>query len=210
MPARARHCLLFDLDGVLVDSWDVARSAFVAACADMSRDGAALVDGFRDRLGRPIEDISRQLGLPANFGETFRAHARRLDHLAVPLDGVADLLASLRGAGCAIGVVTGKDRARSLSVLANVGLIAHVDALVSGDEGPGKPAPDPLLLCLDRLGAPVCRGFIGDTATDMEAARRAGVLAILALWGGARPVACDLRLSHPGEVANLLGVTRLS
>ena len=50
----ARHCLLFDLDGVLIDSWDVARSAFVGACAEIGRDGEELVSGFRDRLGRPI------------------------------------------------------------------------------------------------------------------------------------------------------------
>lgn len=206
----ARHCLLFDLDGVLIDSWDVARSAFVGACAEIGRDGEELVSGFRDRLGRPIEDIARQLDLPAGFGETFRTHARRLDHLAVPLDGVAELLAGLRSLGCLIGVVTGKDRARSLSVLASCGLLAHVDALVAGDEGPGKPAPDPLLLCLDRLGAPLCHGFVGDTATDMEAARQARVPAILALWGGARPVACDLLLSRPRDVADLIGMAQTS
>ena len=60
--------------------------------------------------------------------------------------------------------------------------LARAEALArAGDAAADKPDPAPILLALDRLGRQVERAvwYLGDTALDMDAARAAGVTAVL-------------------------------
>lgn len=74
-----------------------------------------------------------------------------------------------------LAIVTGRPRADAEAFLERFGLADTVSALVSMEDGPGKPAPDPVRLALDRLG--VRRAWlVGDTPDDVRAARAAGVV----------------------------------
>ena len=180
------RAVMFDLDGVLVDSWHVAEAAFCDATAALGLDGPAHIGAFRRRLGMPLDQIRQELHFPEGFCQLFLETARRLDHEAVPFAGVPDLLAGLKAEGWRVGVVTGKDSARASTILAAGGLARHVDALVGGEAAPrGKPHPDPLWLCEAWLGAGDAVGYIGDTAIDALAAERAGRAFFHAVWDGA-------------------------
>ncbi|MGP9811487.1 HAD family hydrolase [Rhodopseudomonas sp. NSM] len=199
--------VLFDLDGVLIDSWQAVEAAFLAAAADHALDGRARLGDFRARMGMPLEAIVAEFGFPAGFPAAFRAAARNHDHKARAFPGVAAMLQGIRNDAIKIGVVTGKDRPRTLSILAATGLIDLIDAVVTADDAPGKPAPDGLWLCERRLGAGPALAFVGDTAIDLAAARNAGRPAMLAHWGGGPQVADRagvIEVATPGDVGELI------
>ncbi len=181
---RARpSVLLYDWDNTLVDAW-----------AGLT---AALNDTFA-AFGLPVwtvEDARRRVrvamreSFPVLFGadrwEKAREHflaamaAGHLHHLA-PLDGAAAALDA--GSAWSQGVVSNKDGRFLRAEVGALGWGRYFGALVgAGDAAADKPDPAPVRLALARLGAPAGLGawYLGDTALDMQAARAAGVTAVL-------------------------------
>ncbi|MFF0155991.1 HAD family hydrolase [Streptomyces sp. NPDC005263] len=65
-----------------------------------------------------------------------------------------------------------------------------LELVITRQDAPPKPAPDGLYLALNRLNIEPERAvFVGDSPTDMTAARAAGVLALGAVWGWHPPAA---------------------
>ncbi len=98
--------------------------------------------------------------------------------------GAVELLEKMKTAGLGLGLAT--NRTNAWSALTSIGLASYFDAAVgSGDVTRGKPAPDMLLLALDRLGADAAHTiYIGDAVFDMEAAARAGIRGVGLVEGG--------------------------
>lgn len=98
-------------------------------------------------------------------------------------DGVLDLLDAVRGAGLATGIVTGKSR-RSWEITSAACALGPFDVLVFDDDVRApKPDPHGLEHALGLLGLSPREGvYVGDTVTDMLAARAAGLRAVAALW----------------------------
>ena len=74
-----------------------------------------------------------------------------------------------------LGVVTSCPRRLAESVLQRHGFAPFVRALVTSEDGPGKPDPAPVRLALQRLGVQHA-WMLGDNPSDVTAARRAGVV----------------------------------
>jgi len=199
--------ILLDLDGVLIDSWQQVEQSLLAAAQEIGFDCRADLPGFRARMGMPLESIVIELGWPAELAQSFRRAARARDRHVRPFEGVVDMLGALRALDLRIGVVTGKDRPRTLGILETAGLAGLIDSVVTADDAPGKPQPDGLWECERRLGGGAALAFIGDTAIDIAAAENAGRLPVLATWGGGPhlPGRPDLiELSDPAEAVTLL------
>ncbi len=110
-------------------------------------------------------------------------------HFAPALDGVfrpdmirptADLpalFAGLHAAGVKLAVVTSDDRAPTATTLAWLGVDRYVGFLAGADDPyPVKPAPDAVWAACRTLDAdPAHTAVVGDSTTDLEMARRAGV-----------------------------------
>jgi HAD superfamily hydrolase (TIGR01509 family) len=96
-----------------------------------------------------------------------------------------------------LGIVTSGNRARVRRQLRGFGLADYFSACVcSEDAAKKKPHPAPLQLALKRLRlAPEQCVYVGDTAEDIEMARRAGVRAIGVL--GPFPTAARIRAAKP-------------
>jgi HAD superfamily hydrolase (TIGR01509 family) len=96
-----------------------------------------------------------------------------------------------------LGIVTSGNRARVRRQLRGFGLADYFSACVcSEDAAKKKPHPAPLQLALKRLGLPPEQCvYVGDTAEDMEMARRAGVRAVGVL--GPFPTAARIRAAKP-------------
>ena len=200
MPAAAA---LFDLDGVLIDSWQVARRALGEALAEVGYAGEPPYAAFRRRMGKPLATILRELALPAAAARPFNRTAMAMTDQVEMFAGVGEALAALRGAGFRIGVVTGKDRRRARAIVAATGLDGMIDALVTPDDAPGKPDPAGCSLCCALLGTPRPLAYVGDSAVDLDTARAARIPAVLAAWGAlprTRDLGWNAIVERPGAI----------
>ncbi|AYN38346.1 HAD family hydrolase [Streptomyces dangxiongensis] len=177
--------VVFDLDGVLVDSFAVMREAFHTAYAEVVGHGEPPFEEYERHLGRYFPDIMRIMGLPLEMEGPFVRESYRLAHLVPVFDGVPEMLRELRAQGIRLAVATGKSGPRARSLLEQLGLLDLFTVVIGSDEVERpKPAPDIVLKALGVLGSDPSRTvMIGDAVTDLASARGAGVAAIAALWG---------------------------
>lgn len=202
----ARRLVLLDLDGVLVDTRHNMEIAWGAVRTEL---GIAVPFGaYMAEIGRPFPDIMRRLGLAAvaEAAETIYRARSAADLAAAPVyDGVVPLLLGLRQAGLQLGIVTSKDRGRAGLVLERLPPVFSVVRCPDANCR-GKPAPDHLLMAMALARCdPAETCFVGDMASDAEAARRARVDFIHAGWGyGAAPDPDCTSVRGPAELARLL------
>ena len=209
------RAVIFDMDGVLVDSLDAMREAFSIAYREVVGAGEVPFAEYSKHLGRYFPDIMRIMGLPLAMQEPFVRESYRLA-VQVPLfDGVRGLLVELRAAGLSLAVATGKSGPRARSLLAHLGVLEFFDHVVGSDEiARAKPAPDIVLRAMDLLGVtPDEVVMIGDAVTDIEAARGASVIAIAATWGESDQAQLltaepDYVLRRPADLLRLLDAGR--
>lgn len=177
-PVRA---VLFDLDGVLVDSgraWHrvVARGAKQFGCPEVTWEQ------FRPTFGQGPEADQRDFFPGVSVEEVVRHYdatfPEELPFVEV-MPGAQAALGRLAELGIARAVVTNTPRALALEVLARVGLQGALDAVAAAGEAAEKPAPDLVLLALERLGhSPSEAIYVGDSESDRAAARAAGVFMV--------------------------------
>ena len=113
--------------------------------------------------------------------EVFLTHYRaHIADASQPYPHVVDTLATLRERGAKLAVITNKLTELTLPLLEGLGMTGHFDAVVCGDTTAApKPAPDPVHYCLEQLGIGHDQSlFVGDSATDVDAARAANVTVV--------------------------------
>lgn len=198
-----RFSVIFDLDGVLLDSAALARLSFEYAYRVCVGSGAPPTDAFFARMGQSLESIVSALQLPDAFPEQFRNKAREQAHLVVPFPGVHEMLEQLKSEGFKLGVVTGKDRPRTLALMQQCRIAEFFGMIVTPDDAPPKPNPEPIWTCIRGLGGAVATGFFGDSKTDMLAAKRAGVTGYMVTWGGETSNLDRLHIAQPSDVVDI-------
>jgi phosphoglycolate phosphatase len=150
--------------------------------------------------GLPLEAIFR-LAWPDLTDEdaiAYRTEYRTIyDETVIPatrlFDGARETLRAIHAAGLLQATVTGKRAADCERILRGLDIEDDLELYLGGDSVPPdrhKPAPDLVLLAMDRLGvAPERTVVVGDTRTDMRMGRAAGARTIQVLWGyETRPV----------------------
>lgn len=203
---RTKNLILFDLDGVIVDS----RANMELAWGYVQSELGVTVPFSRyfSEIGRPFQDIMVRIGL-ADQGKRIEAVYRRgsSQHLAeTPLfDGIEPFLIDAMGSGAKLGIVTSKDSARTQLVLDRLPVNFAI-VMTPNDTLRGKPSPDPLLYAMALCNAdPDETIFIGDMDSDAEAARRAHVDYAHAMWGyGDAPATCKVMVASPAELKTFL------
>lgn len=120
----------------------------------------------------------------SRYKNTYLSRKHASTHL---YPGVIEALANLGGRKA---TATTKGTPTTRAVLDQFGLLASFDHVQGTDGFPCKPAPDVLLRSIAALGArPEECVFIGDSAADMEAGRRAGVRTCAVRYGYGKPEA---------------------
>ncbi len=212
MTAPAPTALLWDWDNTLVDAWAGVTAALNAAFAAFAMPPWT-VQQTRARVRESLRE-----SFPKLFGdewprarEAFYAalRAQHLDHVT-PMPGAVDALAA--GAHWPQGVVSNKTGDFLRAEVGHLGWAYRFGAVIgAGDAAADKPAADPILLALARMGVKAGPGvwYCGDTALDMRAARAAGVTAVLvgdaAHDGGVARAAPDLHMADAHALAARLG-----
>jgi pyrophosphatase PpaX len=205
--------VLFDFDGTVVDSGAMILASFKHATRtvlDRELSDAELLSA----VGTPLHvqmrliDAERAEELVA----VYRAHNEPLHDALQPCDGIVDVLAQLKADGRRLGIVTAKRGATVELAFAVLPLRDYFDVVVAAEDVERhKPAPDPLLLALERLGAdPAEAVYVGDSPFDVAAARAAGVQSVAVTWGGIyteetlRTERPDTLVSTPRELLDVL------
>ncbi len=118
--------------------------------------------------------------------------------------GVREGLEGLRGLGLRLGAVTNKAERFTLPLLRDLGIGDYFQIVVSGDTLPRKkPDPAPLLHAAERLGAdPRESLMVGDSRSDVKAARAAGFAVVCVSYGYNHGE--DIRLERPDAVIDSL------
>ncbi|MCV2876637.1 HAD hydrolase-like protein [Rhodobacteraceae bacterium XHP0102] len=237
------HIIVFDLDGTLADTSADLLAAANAAVQDMGfpaplthpqdalcafRGGRAMLKLAHERLAQagqalPEEDAFVDQGYPS----LLTAYGADIARHTTVYPGALGAVHTLRAAGHATAICTNKPEALAVDLIAKLGVADLFDALVGADTLPTrKPDVAPYhetlrRAALARFGMALCDDprqwpascLIGDTVTDRETARAAGVPSILVGFGpeGAdiarlKPDALLARYDDlPALIQNLLG-----
>jgi len=173
---------LFDLDGVIVDSRD-ATAAAIARIAE-THTGRSIEPAEVEIATAPHKALEK-LGV-ANAYAVYRreyddAFLRNANRVRV-FEEVVTALATLRASGIRLGAVTAQPRRRAMAMVP-AEIRQMFDRFLSYNETGGKKEVG-IAACLREFQAtPQDAVFIGDTPSDLEAARRAGVRGVGVLWG---------------------------
>ena len=201
---------LFDVDGTLLDSAHDICGAIQQVLAP--HIPAPLDHAYLESFIGYHLDVCFQQVLPAfdrdqlnELIQQYRTVYTARNHASTKLyPGVKEALAALPGRK---STATTKGTPTTRIVLEMFGLLPHFDHVQGTDGFPCKPAPDVLLRSMHALGAtPEDCLFIGDSAADMEAGRRAGMrtCAVTYGYGKAEDMAQwnpDYWISRPHELS---------
>lgn len=180
--------VLFDLDGTLVDSFELITQSF-RHTVRMARHREATDDEVFSRWGEPLQIRLASVAAPeqlpdllAAYTAFYQEHHARLTRL---FPGVAEMVGRLVDLGCALGVVTSKRRTTTEHDLEVFGLAPFIRAAVTSDDVTAfKPAADPVREALRRLGGEARDALmVGDAVLDIRSGTAAGVATAAALWG---------------------------
>jgi HAD superfamily hydrolase (TIGR01509 family) len=176
---------IFDLDGTLVDSARDICGAIQEVLA--ARGHTDVADAcLRKYIGRHLLAMFYDLGFQDSEIEPMIAHYRRIyperkHAMTSPFPGVPETLGQLGGRK---STATIKSTVNTRIVLEQFGLLKHFDHVQGTDGFPAKPEPDVILRSLEVFDIqPQDCLFVGDSAADMEAGRRAGVRTCGARYG---------------------------
>jgi HAD superfamily hydrolase (TIGR01509 family) len=197
--------VIFDVEGTLVDAVPLTllcwRETLKEQGFTVSQSVLQCLSGMdgHDMLARITPELSRSRReeIIAAQGKSFERHyLKRVQ----PLRGAKTLLRQVRQAGRKIGLATDCSSSELTHYLHSAEVTHFVDSAACGDDARhGKPHADLLKMVLRRLRVkPAASVFIGDTPSDAEAARKAGVVALGLLTGGFRR--CDLQAAGCREV----------
>lgn len=184
----ALRAVVFDMDGVLIDSEPVIRAAAQHAAVELDR---TVTDAFyASVLGLPGPEVEaaflREFGADFpldDYRRRFERHYRAVvarDGIA-PKPGIPALLDRLHAHGIPIAVATSTRDGNAQDALDAAGLRARLPVCVTGDQVTrGKPAPEIFLTAAARIGvdAAACIA-VEDSEVGGRAAVAAGMFTLL-------------------------------
>jgi phosphoglycolate phosphatase len=205
--------LIFDCDGVLVDSEPIVHRAFVESLAEfgVSLDYEHTLQEFSGAcLSTRLGIIEERLGwtAPREFVRSFdRRLGKAMRQELRPISGILEALAQLHGPQCVASNGSHQDMRVRLGL---AGLLSHFEPhLFSASEvARGKPHPDLFLYTARRMGIlPGRCAAVEDSVTGVEAAVRAGML-VFGYAGLTSAVALEQRgakvFEHMADLPTLL------
>lgn len=198
------RAVIFDLDGTLIDSLPDVLGALNPVLRNAGRrpitldEGRLMVGGGAEPLIERAFDLT---GDPVSLSDIpMYVDAFALNYQASPanlttvFDGVVPALEDLTARGYRLGICTNKPHDSALNVLGALGLERHFAVCIGKASRPfNKPDRRHYDAVADELGvAPADSLYIGDSETDVETARNAGVPIVLVPFGYSRKPAAEL------------------
>lgn len=220
------ECVLFDLDGTLIDT---APDFFHVVNALTNEYNRPAVD--RESINQTVSDGARALvklafqineqdaefeGLNQRLLDLY--HEQLLITESTLYPGMDSLLQELDGSKIPWGIVTNKPEKFSVRLLQKLDLLSRCGALVCPDHVTDrKPHPEPLFKAMNDLNVSSERTvYLGDHIRDIQAAKNADVIAIAASYGYLAADAkveewyADFILRDPSQSVELLNMLKFA
>ncbi len=182
-PAAGLQAVIFDCDGVLVDSEHITNGVIAQMLCEqgLSIDTEGSMAMFMGRtVMELLPDIEQMLGKPLPpdwYPEFLRRRDDGLRERVQPVEGIAPLVAHLKANNMPYAVASGAERAKMHLTLGKCGLLPLFEPVLFGRDmvDRGKPAPDVYELAIGTLGVDPARTVvIEDTGTGTRAGVAAG------------------------------------
>ena len=199
-----KELILFDLDGVLIDSKKNMQFAWEAVQDEFKLN--IPFESYFQFIGMPFQDILKSLKIKKNkkrIEYCFRRKSAELIHQIPFFEGVEETIELLKySKKFKIGIVTSKDKLRTNSMISK---LPNFDVVSCPEKKlRGKPNPDQLLSALTKCNCdPRSAIYVGDMEVDKEAAKRSGIDFIHAEWGYGE-VKNSISIKNMKELINIL------
>lgn len=199
--------IAFDLDGTLIDTYEIDRQALIHSFKKIIGDDPNLTH-FESILGRPFDeriaaillqtrpDFEFQKEMQSTILERIRVafkefHDNNIESLVKPYDGVLSLISNLRSKGINLGIISSKRRGMGERELYSLGLLDFFTIRIFlQDVSEPKPSSDPVQRMMKIAGYDFRKfedrtkfALVGDSIDDIQCAQKAGIYAIYAAWG---------------------------
>jgi phosphoglycolate phosphatase len=200
--------IAFDLDGTLVDTAPdlvgalncvlyerrLAGLPLKTARLMVGRGARALIEQGFAAAGAPLQPDEA----PTMVERFIEIYAGRIARESRPFEGVEAALDVLASAGAALSVCTNKRTDLSLALLDALGLTSRFAAVIGADRTPApKPDGRHLVTAVEAAGGVIGRAIlVGDSASDVGAARAAAAPSVVVSFGYTEIAPADLGGNH--------------
>lgn len=186
-----KHAVIFDLDGTLLNTLGDLRAATNHALAvrglpphSMEEIRQFIGNGIRLLICRAMPEGTPEAEIDAALDDFKAYYAAHIHDRTVPYDGIPQLLTALRKRGIQVAVLSNKIDSASQQLIEYF-FPGKTDVVFGEHVGvPRKPDPTSCRMVMQQLGVqPEQVLYVGDSGTDMQTAKNAGLYAVGVTWG---------------------------
>ncbi len=213
-----KPCLIFDLDGTLVDSLPGIAASLNRCLTGHGLPGHSdaairgfVGDGLRMLVQRAAYKGAEPSLLDSLIAYFKKDYERSWQHGTVPYPGIVHMLDELQKAGFPLAVLSNKTHAFTEAMVRALFPHIHFTRVLGQREGtPHKPHPAGAFAIAQAAGiAPENCVMIGDSTIDIQTAANAEMKAVAVTWGyhdraKLTAAGAEVFIDHPSELAGLL------
>lgn len=186
-----KHAVIFDLDGTLLNTLGDLRAATNHALEvrglpphSMEEIRQFIGNGIRLLICRAMPEGTPEAEIDAALDDFKAYYAAHIHDRTVPYDGIPQLLTALRKRGVKVAVLSNKIDSASQQLIEYF-FPGKTDVVFGEHVGvPRKPDPTSCQMVMQQLGVqPEQVLYVGDSGTDMQTAKNAGLYAVGVTWG---------------------------
>lgn len=186
-----KHAVIFDLDGTLLNTLGDLRAATNHALEvrglpphSMEEIRQFIGNGIRLLIRRAMPEGTPEAEIDAALDDFKAYYAAHIHDRTEPYDGIPQLLTALRKRGIQVAVLSNKIDSASQQLIEYF-FPGKTDVVFGEHVGvPRKPDPTSCRMVMQQLGVqPEQVLYVGDSGTDMQTAKNAGLYAVGVTWG---------------------------
>ena len=195
MTIQNKKLFIFDLDGTLVDTAPDFKNSINYMLNELNESEVSLKE-IRNWVGYGARELIRRTVVDKNIPHDERKieemlkifllhYTHNIDDDSVLFNNVRNVLEFLKDNGIKLAVCTNKMERLSNILLEKLNVLHIFDYLVGGDSlSKNKPDPYPLLNICEKLNTEISDSImIGDSVTDLNAGKGAGMPVVLVSYG---------------------------